>query len=74
VGDGKESVGYSITRYRPCPEDSGVVAAQCSVIEHDDTWCSRCMQLESAKRLVDGVVVIEAGRLTKTHGPPLAEG
>lgn len=39
-----------------------------SVIEHDDTCCSRCMQLEIAKRLVDGVVVIRLGGYARRTG------
>lgn len=39
-----------------------------SVIEHGDTWCSRCMRLESAKRLVDGVVVIRLGGCARCTG------
>jgi hypothetical protein len=58
-------------RYRSGAAVCGVVAAHWGVIEHDDTLCRRCMQLESMKRLVEGVLSVNAGRLSiGGHGPP----
>lgn len=60
--------------YRSGAEVCGVVAAHWSVIEHDGTWCSRCMQLESAKRLVEAVLSNIAGRLNIIeHRPATCE-
>ena len=60
--------------YRSDAEVCGAVAAHLGVIEHDDTSCSRCMQFELAKRLVEAVMSDNAGRLNiQAHGSTACE-
>ena len=75
MGDGGRCAEWQreSIRYRSDAEVRGVVAADWGVIEHDDTLCSRCMQLESTKRLVEGVLSVKAGRLSIDEHRPHAD-